>query len=106
MVLLRTANAMLSNRAVAAEVSGGQHAILQSVREVLRNQVVVDEATDFSPLQLACMANLCDPQTRSFLACGDFNQRVTNWGSRSVDELKWVFADIDVRAINITYRRY
>ncbi|WMT76305.1 ATP-binding domain-containing protein [Bradyrhizobium sp. Ash2021] len=101
---LRTANAMLSNRAVAAEVSGGQHAILQSVRDVLRNQIVVDEATDFSPLQLACMANLCDPQTRSFLACGDFNQRVTNWGSRSVDELKWVFADIDVRAINITYR--
>jgi DNA helicase IV len=95
---------MLSNRAIAADVAGGHHPVLQSVRDFLRNQIVVDEATDFSPLQLACMANLCDPQTRSFLACGDFNQRVTNWGSRSVEELKWFFADIDVRAINITYR--
>jgi UvrD-like helicase C-terminal domain len=101
---LRAANSMLANRTIAAEVAGGHHPVLQSVRDVLRNQIVVDEATDFSPLQLACMANLCDPQTRSFVACGDFNQRVTNWGSRSVDELKWVFADIDVRAINISYR--
>lgn len=101
---LRATNALLSNRTIAAEVSSGQHAVLQSARDVLRNQIVVDEATDFSPLQLACMANLCDPQTKSFLACGDFNQRVTDWGSRDAEELKWVFADVDIHSINITYR--
>jgi hypothetical protein len=37
----------------------------------------------FSPVQLACMAQLCDPAANSFVACGDFNQRITSWGSRS-----------------------
>ncbi|WGD52391.1 ATP-binding domain-containing protein [Bradyrhizobium sp. CB1650] len=101
---LRAANGLLANRTIAAEVAAGKHPALQSFRDALRNQIVIDEATDFSPLQLACMANLCDPATRSFLACGDFNQRVTSWGSRSIDELKWVFPDIDVRTINISYR--
>lgn len=101
---LRLARTLLANRTIAAEVAEGRHPALKSVRDTFRNQIVVDEATDFSPIQLACMAGLCDPQTRSFLACGDFNQRITNWGSRSIDELKWVFADIDVRHMNITYR--
>jgi DNA helicase IV len=78
--------------------------ILNAVPALHRTQIVVDEATDFSPLQLACMAALCDPAVRSFVACGDFNQRVTEWGSRSLGDLKWVFTDFDVRPINITYR--
>jgi superfamily I DNA/RNA helicase len=64
----------------------------------------VDEATDFSPLQLACMAALCGPSARSFLACGDFHQRVTEWGCRSTDDLKWVLPNIDIRSIDVTYR--
>jgi len=36
--------------------------------------------------------------------CGDFNQRITNWGSRSVDEVKWVLPDIETKKIVISYR--
>ena len=50
------------------------------------------------------MAALCDPLAESLIACGDFNQRITSWGSRSNADLTWVFSDFDIRAINITYR--
>jgi DNA helicase IV len=77
---------------------------LRTVRSLYRSQIVVDEATDFSPLQLACMAQLADPAIESFVACGDFNQRVTVWGTRSENELRWVFPDFDIRSIVVTYR--
>jgi DNA helicase IV len=50
------------------------------------------------------MMALSDPASQSFLACGDFNQRITAWGSRSTDDLNWVASDLDIRSINITYR--
>ncbi len=78
--------------------------MLKPAQDLLKTQIAVDEATDFSPIQLACMAALCDPSTRSFVACGDFNQRITEWGSRSMDDLHWVFRDFDIRSINVTYR--
>jgi len=63
------------------------------------------KATDFSPIQLASMAALTHPRLRSFFACGDFNQRLTTWGARSADELKWVFPDVEIREISVTYRQ-
>jgi hypothetical protein len=102
--MLRRARDLLSDRRIASGLTEPRHAFLGNVRNLFRNQVAVDEATDFSPLQLACMASLCDPAANSFLACGDFNQRITEWGSRTDEELRWVFPDIDIRSINVSYR--
>jgi superfamily I DNA/RNA helicase len=79
--------------------------ILRNVAELRRNQILVDEATDFSPIQLACMAALADSRTGSFFAIGDFNQRLTKWGSRSKEDLNWVFPDIQIKEIQIVYRQ-
>jgi DNA helicase IV len=79
--------------------------ILSDVSRLQRNQILVDEATDFSPIQLACMATLCSPWTDSFFACGDFNQRLTVWGTRSTEHLKWIFKDLAVREIDVAYRQ-
>jgi DNA helicase IV len=65
---------------------------------------MVDEATDFSPIQLACMVALSDPKTRSVVACGDFHQRLTLWGTRSEGDLRWVSPKIDIQQISVTYR--
>ena len=65
----------------------------------------MDEATDFSPIQLASMAALAHPRLRSFFACGDFNQRLTTWGTRSAADLQWVFADFDIKEITVSYRQ-
>ena len=79
--------------------------VLERMERLYRTQVLVDEATDFSPIQLACMAVLARPGTRSFFACGDFNQRITSWGTRSVEEMKWVVPDIEIRPVSIGYRQ-
>jgi len=78
---------------------------LKPILSLYKNQILVDEATDFSPLQLACMAALSHPRIRSFFACGDFNQRLTTWGSRSVDEMKWVLPEIEVKEVTVSYRQ-
>ena len=80
-------------------------ATLERVEQLYRTQVFVDEATDFSPVQLACMATLARPRTRSFFACGDFNQRVTTWGTRSIEEMKWAVPDMDTKRISVVYRQ-
>ena len=104
LALLRGMRTLLSDRRIARDFAQGRYATLKPVQELYRTQVAVDEATDFSPIQLASMAALCDPSTQSFVACGDFNQRITEWGSRSTGELSWVFPDFDIRSVNITYR--
>lgn len=78
---------------------------LQRLEQLYHTQVLVDEATDFSPLQLACMAKMARPGTRSFFACGDFNQRVTSWGTRTGDEMRWVLPDIATKTVTVAYRQ-
>jgi DNA helicase IV len=102
--MLRAASELLKDRRVLQKIGEAGFITLKKVRDLYRTQIVVDEATDFSPLQLGCMAALCDPSAHSFLACGDFNQRVSDWGIRTLDELKSVFHDIDIRSIDVTYR--
>lgn len=72
---------------------------------IYRNQIIVDEATDFSPIQLACMEALAHRRIRSFFACGDFNQRLTTWGTRCADDLKWACRGLDIEHIKVTYRQ-
>jgi superfamily I DNA/RNA helicase len=51
------------------------------------------------------MRSLADPRTDSFFLSGDFNQRLTRWGSRSEEELRWVSAAMQVEKIDISYRQ-
>jgi DNA helicase IV len=95
---------LLSDRRIARDFAQGRFPTLHTIQELYRTQVAVDEATDFSPIQLACMAALSDPSAEAFVVCGDFNQRITEWGSRTSDDLHWIFPDFDIRSINITYR--
>lgn len=102
---LRAAGELLSRPTIARRVEELFWSALQTVQGLYKHQILVDEATDFSPIQLACMAALAHPQLRSFFACGDFNQRLTTWGSRSLDEMRWVLPDIEVREVSVAYRQ-
>lgn len=103
--ILRGANDLLSRSTIVRDIDLPVWSSLKPVLDLHKNQVVVDEATDFSPIQLACMAALANPKIRSFFACGDFNQRLTTWGSRSVDDVKWVLPEIDIKEITVSYRQ-
>jgi DNA polymerase III delta prime subunit len=105
LAILRGANELLSRPNIVRDVDLPVWSSLKPVLALYKNQILVDEATDFSPLQIACMAALSHPRLRSFFACGDFNQRLTTWGSPSVDQMKWVFPELEVRKINVSYRQ-
>ncbi len=105
LAVLRAAADLISRPNVLRDINSPAWSSLRPILERYRNQVLVDEATDFSPIQLACMAALAHPRLRSFFACGDFNQRLTTWGARSADELKWVFADFDIKEVTVSYRQ-
>lgn len=105
LAMLRAASQVGDDAPLSRRLGDRMPSIVGDVAGLRRNQILVDEATDFSPIQLASMAALADPRTNSFFAIGDFNQRLTRWGSRSIEELKWLFPDIEIREIEIVYRQ-
>ncbi|MER2534773.1 MAG: ATP-binding domain-containing protein [Rhizobiaceae bacterium] len=102
--VMRAASTLLQDRTILRNVGEPAYALLRDYMSLVRNQVMVDEATDFSPVQLACMGALASPGIQSFFACGDFNQRITAWGSRTTEEMRWAFPKIEVRPIQVSYR--
>lgn len=102
--VMRSASSLLQDRTILRSIDDPAYALLKDYLGIVRNQIVVDEATDFSPVQLACMGALASPRIQSFFACGDFHQRITAWGSRSTDEMRWAFPRIEVRPIQVSYR--
>ncbi|MBM3272806.1 DNA helicase UvrD, partial [Candidatus Kaiserbacteria bacterium] len=105
LAILRASKEFLSRSQIVRQLDEPVWSGLKSVFDLYRHQILVDEATDFSPLQLACMAAITHPTTRSFFACGDFNQRLTTWGTRSKDEVKWIMPGLEFQEVNIAYRQ-
>uniref|UniRef100_C5CL50 DNA 3'-5' helicase II n=1 Tax=Variovorax paradoxus (strain S110) TaxID=543728 RepID=C5CL50_VARPS len=102
---LKGGNELINRRNIQRTIDSPQWAPLKTIMGCYRHQILVDEATDFSPLQLACMNALAHPRTRSVFACGDFNQRLTTWGVRSSEALSWSLPGLEVREITVAYRQ-
>ena len=105
LAVLRNSRELLSQGYVKRNIEEPRFEFVRSVSEEFKNQILVDEATDFSVIQLACMLNLTHPKIRSFFACGDFNQRITSWGCHSEEQLSWLSKSLEIRSINISYRQ-
>ncbi|ARU18470.1 ATP-binding domain-containing protein [Croceicoccus marinus] len=105
LAMLRAAAGFEADRRLSSGLAERRPALLDAIGAMRRNQVLVDEATDFSPLQLACMSVLARPATGSLFLSGDFNQRLTLWGSRSEDDLAWVAPKLKKHTISIAYRQ-
>jgi hypothetical protein len=105
LAILKSAGELLSRSDILRNLDSPTWTHLKNVLEQYRTQILVDEATDFSPVQLACMYGLAHPRSRSFFACGDFNQRLTIWGTRTSNEMRWVCADIMTREVSVAYRQ-
>lgn len=82
---------------------------LEPVRDRYLVQVMVDEATDFSCVQLAATIELSHPRVRSWLACGDFRQRITRQGISDGSDVSWIDrvtgVPIDTSEIETDYRQ-
>ncbi|KPB54739.1 Helicase UvrD [Pseudomonas coronafaciens pv. oryzae] len=102
---LRNARELLGNRSLTLSRQGNLPEYLATIASNFCNQVLVDEATDFSSLQLAAMYSLTSLNTHSFFACGDFNQRITGIGIRNKEQLQWAANGLEIRRINTVYRQ-
>ena len=78
---------------------------LENIFSTYRAQVYVDEASDFSPVQLKCMAALSYPDIGSFFASGDLNQSLTRWGIKNRNDLQWIAKNLEIKEISNTYRQ-
>ena len=82
-----------------------QEELYSEIRQFSRMMVFVDECTDFSPIQLACMNALTIPTMRSMFASGDLNQRLTSSGIKSEAELQWAIPGADIHRLEIAFRQ-
>lgn len=78
---------------------------LDRISELLRTVVAVDEATDFSSVQLACMQALTHPRFNSFTLCGDLMQRLTGYGLAQWESLNAVMPAVRVEMLSRSYRQ-
>ena len=78
---------------------------LEMLDKEKKYQVYVDEMTDFSPIQLACMYRLAKQPFNSFFACGDFNQRLTHNGCSNKESVLWAVPSIKFEHIEVNYRQ-
>lgn len=102
---LEGASELLASPRVRGSLTQGNLQVIAPMLDQFRNQVLVDEATDFSPLQLRAMSSLATPGIRSFFACGDFNQRLTRHGVSQRAALEWAVPGIEFRQVEIAYRQ-
>jgi hypothetical protein len=75
------------------------------IEKIFKNQVYVDEVTDFSAIQLNSIKLISNPIFQSVFVSGDFNQRLTVVGLKNEKELKWVSQDFSIRKIDTIYRQ-
>lgn len=105
LAVLQPIHAMLGDVSIARALDEPAFASLRTWASIFLNQIVIDEATDFSPIQLRCMASLADPKIDSVFVCGDYNQRLTRWGSKTDNDLIWAIEGVELRAVTVAYRQ-
>lgn len=102
---LDAASELLASEAVRSGLTQSNLRVLAPLIGEFKNQVFVDEATDFSPLQLRAMFCLATPGIRSFFACGDFNQRLTREGVAEEGPMRWAVPGLEFRQVETPYRQ-
>ena len=105
LAMIRGANGLIASFPELNNSDNPAYKTLGKMQNLYRTQVLVDEVSDFSPIQLSCMMNISRPGVRSFFACGDFHQRITSWGTDSIEQMKWAVPNIVDKKVSILYRQ-
>lgn len=81
------------------------HNYVTGFKEEVRSVVAVDEATDFSPLELAAISSFSDPRFNSVTLSGDLMQRMTASGIADWEALDNLFPEAQVERLTVSYRQ-
>jgi hypothetical protein len=94
-------------RQLRRELPGDQTGVPDELRSLLtrfRLLITIDEATDFSPLELACMERFALPEGGVTMS-GDLMQRVTETGLREWTDMENICQAYNHCELNISYRQ-
>lgn len=80
-------------------------AFLEGIKSQYKTQIAVDEATDFSSIQLGCMYHLSHPIYNSVTLVGDLMQRVTTQGLIDWEECKLITDSFQIKELFRAYRQ-
>ena len=106
LAMIRSTNDLIKSAPTLGNDNSRAKATLERLQNLYRTQVLVDEVSDFSPIQLSCMAALARPGIQSFFACGDFNQSLTNcWGTHPIEQMEWAVPNIETQTVSKAYRQ-
>lgn len=81
------------------------HNYVTGFKEEVRSVIAVDEATDFSPLELAAISSFSDPRFNSVTLSGDLMQRMTASGISDWEALGNLFPEAQVERLTVSYRQ-
>lgn len=91
------------NKALLRETTKAD--FLEEIKEFYRTQIAVDEAADFSPVQLGAIYHLAHPEFKSVSFAGDLMQRATRYGITDWEQIKFISERLDVYELDISYRQ-
>ena len=81
------------------------NSFISAFRDCNRSIIAIDEATDFSILDIIAMHSLSNPFISSVTLSGDLMQRMTGSGIHSWFELSSFIDDLDIQELDISYRQ-
>jgi len=81
------------------------HPYLITYGQEMKGVVAVDEATDFSITQLACMYNLSLPNLNTFILAGDMMQQMNLSGIDNWREIETLLPEVEVNDLSVSYRQ-
>lgn len=78
---------------------------LKHLMDLLRVNICIDEVTDFSPLEIACMEKFACPKIGGITVCGDLMQRITSRGICNWEQLNIFSKGLAGHELAIAYRQ-
>jgi len=103
-VMLKNARKIFDRQRELLEINS-RIRILESIKSKYHSQVGVDEAVDFSTLQLGSMFYLAHPRYTSVSLSGDLMQRVTQFGLMDWHECRFISTSLQQWPIEKVYRQ-
>jgi superfamily I DNA/RNA helicase len=96
-----------SNESVVNESAAqkGESSRAKFLLDQRQGMIAVDEATDFSAVELGCMHKLSSPAFESFTVCGDPMQRLTTHGIQDWEDVKELAGSFHLNILQRSYRQ-
>ena len=101
---INTLNVLLAKN-LPSQYESSRHPFIDAFKENCKAVIGIDEATDFSLIDLLCMSSLNHPKFSSVTLSGDLMQKVTGNGINSWADYQKLNKGTEIRDLEVSYRQ-